>query len=244
VNIAIRPSWPAPANVRCWSTLRSGGASLDPYDSLNLGAHVGDEPRHVSANRARVVQALGLPGPPHWLEQVHGTHVVDLEHAGPVPTADAAFTRAPHRVCCVLTADCLPVLLTARDGSVVAAAHAGWRGLLAGVLQNTVAALGVPPAELMAWLGPAISAAHFEVGEEVRAAFVAADAGAAAAFAANARGRWQADLYALGRRALAAAGVLDVYGGDACTFAESERYFSHRRAAPCGRMATLIWREP
>lgn len=244
MTIAIQPDWPAPANVRSWSTLRGGGVSPDPYGSLNLGAHVGDDPRHVSANRARVAQTLALPGEPHWLEQVHGTQVVDLAHAGSAPTADAAFTRIPQRICCVLTADCLPVLLTARDGSVVAAAHAGWRGLVAGVLQNTVAALGVPATEVMAWLGPAISAAHFEVGDEVRAAFVAADPGATVAFVPNAHGRWQADLYALGRRALAAVGVLEVYGGEACTFAEAERYFSHRRSAPCGRMATLIWREP
>jgi YfiH family protein len=243
VSIALRPVWPAPANVQAWTTLRTGGVSRDVYASLNLGAHVGDDARHVLENRARIERELGLPCSPHWLEQVHGTAVVDLERAGPVPIADAAFTRAPDRVCCVLTADCLPVLLTARDGSVVAAAHAGWRGLAAGILQDTVAAMAAPPADILAWLGPAISAANFEVGGEVRDIFLAADPDAAAAFAPNARGRWQADLYALGRRALAAAGVSDVFGAGVCTYAESDRYFSHRRAAPCGRMATLIWRE-
>ena len=243
MTIAIRPAWPAPSNVRAWSTLRGGGASRGAYASLNLGAHVGDDAQHVAANREHVERELGLPGVPHWLNQVHGTTVVEVGSAGAVPTADAAFTRASGRICCVLTADCLPVLLTDRDGSVVAAAHAGWRGLAAGVLQNTVQAMAVPAREIIAWLGPAISVAHFEVGGEVRDRFVANDPGAAVAFEANARGRWQADLYALGRRALHAAGVEDVYGGDACTFAEADRFFSHRRAAPCGRMATLIWLE-
>jgi YfiH family protein len=236
----IQPDWPAPARVRAAVTLRAGGVSRAPYDSLNLGVHVGDEPEHVRENRRRVRAQLHLPQEPAWLEQVHGTRIADLD-AGDEGPADGVVARQPGRVCVVQVADCLPVLFAARDGSAVAAAHAGWRGLAAGVLEATAAKLAVAPAQLLAWLGPAISREHFEVGEEVRNAFVTRDAGAAVAFGANARGRWQCDLAELARRRLTALGVHEVRGGDCCTFAEPARFFSYRRDGQCGRMAALIW---
>lgn len=239
----LTPDWPAPSGVRAAFTLRSGGVSTPPYDSLNVGVHVGDVPDCVAENRTRVREHLRLPGEPAWLEQVHGTDVVELDAGEPTMPADAVITRRPGRVCAVQVADCMPVLFTARDASVVGVAHAGWRGLAAGVLEATVARLGVPPAELIAWLGPAISAQHFEVGAEVRAAFVARDGGTADAFAANARGRWQCNLAALARRRLATLGIAAVYGGEWCTYTDREQFFSFRRDGQCGRMAALIWLE-
>jgi polyphenol oxidase len=238
------PQWPAPAGVHAAFTLRSGGASAAPYDTLNLGTHVGDAPAAVAENRRRVRAALELPAEPFWLEQVHGTCVVEPDAAAdtPLPAADALVTRTPGTVAVVQVADCLPVLFAARDGSVVAAAHAGWRGLAAGVLGATVARSGVPAAQLLAWLGPAIGRAHFEVGGEVRAAFLAHDARATLAFAPNARGRWQCDLNLLARQRLQEAGVAAVFGGHWCTYADRERFFSYRRDGQCGRMAALIWR--
>lgn len=235
--------WPAPPAVRTWQTVRAGGVSTGEWASLNLGTHVDDDPVAVAENRARLRAGLGLPGEPVWLEQVHGCRILDLD-AGDSGPADGAVTAAPGVVLAIMTADCLPVLFASRDGRRIGAAHAGWRGLAAGVLEAAVAAIGVAPGELIAWLGPAISQPAFEVGDEVRAAFVDADAATASAFTANARGRWQADLYALACRRLDRAGIASVSGGGACTQAEAERYFSHRRAAPCGRMASLIWREP
>lgn len=241
----ILPDWPAPPGIRAAFTLRSHGASRPPFDTFNVATHVGDEPGAVAENRARLLASLGLPAEPAWLEQVHGHRVVDLdsltsrELPGP---ADAAVTRTPGRVCLIQVADCMPVLFAAADGSAVGAAHAGWRGLAGGVLEATVRAMAAPPAQLLAWMGPAIGQANFEVGEEVRAVFLAADPGAAAAFAANERGRWQCDLYALARRKLAALGVASVDGGGWCTYADERRFFSFRRDGRCGRMAALIWR--
>jgi YfiH family protein len=231
--------------------LRSGGVSAAPYASLNLGDHVGDSLQAVAENRRRLQAAAGLPAEPAWLTQVHGTKVVDLDAVGdlaasvpgPLGPADAAFTRRRGRVCAILTADCLPILLAAESGDLVAAAHAGWRGLAGGVIEATVKALQVAPEKLMAWLGPAIGPQHFEVGAEVREALLAGDSGADAAFAANARGRYLADLSALARRRLAALGVGRIYGGGQCTYADEDRYFSHRRDGVSGRQATLIWRE-
>jgi YfiH family protein len=208
---------------------------------LNLATHVGDDPERVASNRARLRAAVPLPTDPTWLEQVHGNRVLDLD-AEALSAADGAVTGRAGVVCAVLTADCLPVLLCDRDGRRVGVAHAGWRGLLSGVLPATVAALRATPAETMAWLGPAIGAASYEVGADVRAAFVAREPSAAARFTANVRGRWQADLDGLARDSLARAGVHAVYGGGLCTFTAAGRFFSHRREAPCGRMATLIWR--
>jgi len=239
----LTPEWPAPANVRAAFTLRHHGVSKGPYDSLNVGARVGDEPAAIAENRRRLRAQLQLPQEPAWIDQVHGTEVLDLDSAAPPAAADAAFTRRAGRVCAVQVADCLPVLITARDGSVVAAAHAGWRGLAAGVLEATVRRLAVEPGQAMVWLGPAIGQAHFEVGDEVRQVFLARDAAAAAAFAANARGRWQCDLARLARGRLAALGVSAVFGGGWCTHADASRFFSFRRDGRCGRMAALIWRQ-
>jgi polyphenol oxidase len=239
----LTPDWPAPPAVRAAFTLRAGGVSDAPYDSLNVGAHVGDAPANVAENRRRVCERLSLPAEPAWLEQVHGTDVIELAAMAPQRPADAAITRQPRRVCVVQVADCMPVLFAARDASAVGIAHAGWRGLAAGVLEATVSRLSVLPADLVAWLGPAICAEHFEVGGEVREAFIARDAGAADAFAANARGRWQCDLAALVRRRLAALGITAVSGGAWCTHADRGRFFSFRRDGQCGRMAALIWLE-
>lgn len=299
----ITPEWPAPRGVCAAFTLRTGGVSLAPYDSLNLGAGIGDSPEAVAENRRRVRERLRLPAEPGWLEQVHGVGVVELGAAGEAgraggaagvaassgvagraggaagvaasgdvagragaggragragdvatgrggdlqgrpPTGDASVARGAGQVCVIRVADCMPVLFAARDGSVVGAAHAGWRGLAGGVLEATMERLGVAASELIAWMGPAIGPKHFEVGDDVRAAFTAGDAGAASAFVANARGRWQCDLYALARRRLNGLGVSGIYGGGWCTFAEADRFFSYRRDGQCGRMAALIWIEP
>ena len=237
----IAPEWPAPAHVRVLSTLRAGGVSVGPYASLNLAAHVGDRPDAVSANRLLLREAAHLPAEPLWLEQVHGTDVIRHPGDSVAVRADASVAFEPGRVCAVMTADCLPVVLTDRGGTRVGVAHAGWRGLLDGVVESAIAALGTPRAELRAWLGPAIGPDAFEVGTEVRAAFVARDPAAAECFRSNARNRFQADLYGLARLALAAAGVVSVHGGGWCTHRESDRFFSFRRDGVTGRMATLAW---
>jgi YfiH family protein len=239
----IFPEWPAPANVRAAVTTRTGGVSVGPYAELNLGAHVGDDPHAVAENRRRVREALGLPAEPTWLNQVHGTRVVDAGAYAEPPTADAVLSRAPGDVCVVLTADCLPVLLCDEAGTCVAAVHAGWRGLVGGVLEVTVAALERLPQALMAWLGPAIEQSAFEVGEEVYAQFVARDPKNAEGFVRNDRGRWQADLYALARVELARLGVTRVYGGGFSCFADADRFFSYRRDGKTGRMGTFVWLE-
>lgn len=240
----IRADWPAPGRVRVLATLRTGGVSVAPYDSFNLAQHVGDDPARVAANRASLRERGGLPDEPLWLNQVHGCAVVihDGPQASP-PTADAAVAFEPGRVCAVMTADCLPVVLADRAGRRVGVAHAGWRGLAGGVVEATVQALGVPAADLVAWLGPAIGQAAFEVGPEVRAAFVQRLPAAEAAFLPGAPGKFQADLYALARAVLAQAGVADVHGGGWCTATDRERFFSFRRDGRTGRMATLAWLE-
>ena len=242
----LTPHWPAPGRVRAVFTLRDGGVSAAPYGTLNLAAHTGDAPEAVAENRRRVRAQLGLPGEPLWLEQVHGAEVIDLDRlAGEGPhRADAALTRSPGRVCAVLVADCLSVLLAERRAAAVAVAHAGWRGLAGGVLEATLQALAVAPAELIAWIGPGIGPAHYEVGPEVREAMLAVEPRHAAAFEPNARGRWQCDLAAIARQRLYGLGVTKVYGGEGCTFAEPERFFSYRRDGRCGRMAALIWLMP
>lgn len=226
-----------------YSSVRSGGRSRGPYASANLADHVGDEPAAVTANRALL--RASLPGQPRlaWLQQVHGTRVVAADGRR-LATADAHTSAEPMLACTVMTADCLPVLFCNREGTRVAAAHAGWRGLVGGVLEATVAALGVEPARILAWLGPAISRECFEVGPEVRAAFTAGPGDPAlidAAFASGRGDRWMADLYQLARQRLAVAGVRAVYGGERCTFSEQERFFSYRRDGVCGRQATLIY---
>ncbi len=234
----LTPDWPAPASVRACVTTRAGGVSLAPFDSLNLGDHVEDAPLAVAANRQVLIDALGCR--PAWLQQVHSADVVEADSRC-VPTADASWTATPGTACAVLTADCLPALFCDRAGTRVAAAHAGWRGLAGGVLENTVAALGIEPAELLVWLGPAIGPQSFEVGAEVREAFVAVHTEAQRAFVPSANaGKFMADLYALARIRLAASGVNAVYGGGLDTFSDP-RFFSYRRAARTGRFASLVW---
>ena len=252
----ILPDWPAPARVRAAFALRGGGVSAAPWASLNLGAHVGDAPEAVRENRRRLATALALPAEPLWLEQVHGVEVWRAAAGAPhpaappsaaPPVADAVVVDAPGLVAAIMVADCLPVLFCDREGRRVAAAHAGWRGLVAGVLENTVAALDVPPAQLLAWLGPAIGPQRFEVGSEVRQAFLdaAAGAGAAAHFQPSPTGRWLCDLAGIARDRLARLGVAAVYGGGECTASDPDRFFSHRRDAPrTGRMAALVWLAP
>ena len=240
----IQPDWPAPSEVRALSSQRRGGVSAAPFDSLNLGAHVGDSAEAVGENRRRLRSAARLPAEPVWLSQQHGTYVLDLDGAHDAAAgADASFTSRPGRVCAILTADCMPVLLASDSGAGVAAAHAGWRGLAAGVIEATVRALALPPQSLLAWLGPAIGPAHFEIGAEVRDELLRADPQAGAAFVGNARGRYMADLAALARRRLEGLGIARIYGGGACTYAAPEEYFSYRRDGRTGRQATLIWLE-
>ena len=252
----IRPAWPAPDSVRAVCTTRTGGCSEGPWSSLNLGEHCGDDAEHVRRNRERL--AAQLPAPPKWLRQVHGAAVArhpgrpvegalddplveSLVESGAELEADALVAFAPGRVCAVLTADCLPVFFCDRAGSRVAVAHAGWRGLAGGVLEATVQALAADPAELLAWLGPAIGPAVYEVGDEVAAAF-RASLGADFTAALTARGeRWLLDLYAAARLKLAAAGLRDVRGGGLCTYSDPARFFSHRRDGVSGRQASLIW---
>jgi YfiH family protein len=238
----IRPDWPAPSRVHACTSTRVGGVSAPPCDGLNLAAHVGDDPAAVRENRDRLADFLELPAPPRWLDQVHGTRVQRPGDAD--ACADAAYADRPGDVCVVMTADCLPVLLTTVRGDAVAAAHAGWRGLLAGVLEGTVRQFAAPAGEMLAWLGPAIGPGAFEVGDEVRDAFVAEDAAAASGFVAGRRGHWLADLYGLARRRLWRAGVTRVYGGHWCTHGDAQRFFSYRRDGRTGRMASLIWIQP
>jgi YfiH family protein len=237
----ITPDWPAHPRVRAASTMRTGGVSVAPYASMNPAAHVGDSSVAVKENRARLATRLQLPAAPFWLQQVHGTRVVDAATAAALPEADGAWSTQADVVCAVLTADCLPLLLSDRDGRCVAAVHAGWRGLAAGVIEHAVLALPVAGDALLAWLGPAIGPQAYIVGDEVRAAFLEKDALAASAFAAHPGGGWHADLYLLARQRLASCGVDAVYGGDHCTFQEAGRFFSFRRDGITGRMATLIW---
>ncbi|MGH8528772.1 MAG: peptidoglycan editing factor PgeF [Nevskiales bacterium] len=241
---ALYPDWPAPPSVHAFVTTRDGGFSTGAYASLNLGDHVGDDPQVVAANRERVRKSAALPAEPHWLQQVHGRVVVDLATASLQPVADGAVSFAPGAICAILTADCLPVLLCDRAGQRVAAAHAGWRGLAAGVLAETVTSLNCPPAELIAWLGPAIGPDAFEVGAEVRAAFLQKDSAGAACFRPNRAHHWLADIYELARRELRLLGVKDIFGGGYCTYSERERFYSYRRDGVTGRMAALIWIEP
>lgn len=240
----IVPRWPAPARVQALFTTRAGGVSAAPYDSLNLGLHVGDRLADVARNR-EIVRAT-LPAEPLWLQQVHGTYVARPDAGFPGGEADAALTRSPGTVCAVMVADCLPVLLCDRDASVVACAHAGWRGLSAGVLERTLDEMDCPRDRVLAWMGPAIGPHAFEVGRDVRDAFLSARREDAACFRDKAPGaggepKWWADLPELARRRLRRAGVEALYGGKHCTFSDPQRFFSHRRDGRCGRHAALIW---
>ena len=237
----IVPEWPAPPGVHSLITTRAGGTSRGAYAGHNLGLNSGDAAGAVARNRAALRQ--WLPAEPLWLRQVHGTTVVEADSVEGSPEADAAIARRPRRVCAVLSADCLPLLLCDEAGSIVAAVHAGWRGLCAGVIEQTLRAMDSPPQTLLAYLGPAIGAAAYDVGAEVREAFVAADAQSEGAFAPGAPGKFHADLYALARRRLARSDVTRIYGGGYCTYTERERFYSYRRDGATGRMASLIWIE-
>lgn len=254
--ILLRPDWPAPPNVRACVTLRRGGGegvSLAPFDDFNLGAACGDIPDAVAANRTRLGSIAELPSPPRWLRQVHGIDVLPCSDAAEnggagvldaVGEADASIARDPGVVLAILTADCLPVLFSAIDGSEIAAAHAGWRGLAAGVLEATVAAMHSASGDVIAWLGPAAGPQAYEVGVEVYDTFVSQRADAARHFVATRPGHWRVDLFGLARDRLAAAGVVRTFGGDVCTISEPARFFSHRRDGRSGRMASLIWMQP
>lgn len=240
----IEPDWPAPAHVLALSTTRTGGVSAGPWRSLNLGDHVGDSAQAVAANRQRLHQLLPGGARVQWLRQVHGCTVVEAGRER-APEADACWSSAPGWLCAVLTADCLPLLLTDRAGTAVAAVHAGWRGLCEGVIEAAVHALPCAPDSLMAWLGPAIGPGAFEVGPEVRQAFLRHAADADACFDVSpVQGRYLADLYGLARQRLAAMGVTAVYGGGRCTLSEPEQFYSYRRDGQTGRMATLIGLAP
>ena len=240
----IVPNWPAPNKVRALITTRSGGVSQGIYDSMNLGDHVGDEAASVAQNRALL--RIHLPAQPKWLEQVHGIAVANADTLSDVAQADASIAQRAGTVCTVLTADCLPVLLCDENATAVGAAHAGWRGLAAGVIEATVAAMRTDPAHLMAYLGPAIGPRAFEVGEEVRQTFIAADPAAAQAFVLSAKDstKWLADIYQLAGLRLKKIGVQRVYGGDFCTYSDASRFYSYRRDGTTGRMASLIWLTP
>ena len=243
----LQPDWPAPVNVHAWSTSRVQGVSEAPYQGLNLALHVGDRSEAVQLNRQRLAQVLALPQTPLWLDQVHQQQVVnaaELVNCGEPERqleADAAYSPQAGVVCAVMTADCLPLLICNRRGDRVAAVHAGWRGLAAGVIESTLVALQQPADELLVWLGPAIGPSAFEVGEEVRQAFIAEDAETVSAFQQNRPGHYLADIYALARRRLQAFGVQAIYGGGFCTFTDANHFYSYRRDGTTGRQASLIW---
>lgn len=250
---AVVPAqWPMAGGVHAFTTVRHGaGSSLPPFDHFNLGnrtAADGDDPSTVDRNRAELVERFGLPSAPHWLRQVHGTDVIRFGQAavaqGEEPVADACVTAEPGVVLSILTADCLPVVFAAEDGSEIGVAHAGWRGLAGGVLENTVAAMHSTADRLVAWMGPAAGPQAYEIGVDVFDAFVAQDASTESAFAATRPGHWRVDLYALARQRLARLGITRVYGGDLCTISDPLRFYSHRRDARTGRMATLVWMQP
>jgi len=237
----IKPAWPVPAHVKAVSTTRLGGASQGRFASFNLGFHTYDEAAAVRYNRQQLYAQLGLTQEPAWLRQVHGNTVVDAATVSESPTADASVCRQAGKACVVMSADCLPVLLCDRAGQCVAAAHAGWRGLVAELITATVQAMQCPGEDLIAWLGPAIGPAAFEVGEEVRAQFLQQDAAHRRCFKPSPSGRWLADIYELARRQLQAVGVQQIYGGDWCTVSDPTRFYSYRRDGSSGRMASLIW---
>lgn len=237
----ITPDWPAPPHVRALITTRSGGVSTGSYSSFNIGDLTDDDPAAVAENKRRL--AALVPEPIRWLRQVHGPRVVQADEVAGRVEADASYTHRRGVVCAVKIADCMPVLLASRDGSCVGVAHAGWRGLSSGVIENTIGAMGVPPEMLMAYLGPAIGPKAFEVGDEVREAFCGVDPAAASAFEAHRPGKWMADLFTLGRQRLERCGVREVHGGGLCTYSNPNRFYSHRYHAATGRMAALIWLE-
>ncbi len=237
----LKPNWPAPNNVHAVCTTRQGGYSRANYQSFNLADHVADELTCVKRNREQLKSDLQLPSEPCWLEQIHSNKLVQARPFENKPQADASYTTAAGIVCAVLTADCLPILICNKTGSEVAAIHAGWRGLAAGIIGNTLKKLSSKPTELLAWLGPAIGPGAFEVGAEVYTAFCHNNSMAAQAFIAKANHTWNADLYALAKLELTRHGVKQIYSAQACTYSEAELFFSYRRDGQTGRMASLIW---
>ncbi|MDT8311001.1 MAG: peptidoglycan editing factor PgeF [Methylophaga sp.] len=240
----IQPDWPAPFNVKALFSTRLGGVSPSPYDSLNLGDHVGDRLENVTVNRQILTNTAELPDKPLWLRQTHSTTVVDSQRWQAGIEADAIFSTQPNHICVVMTADCLPVLLCDKQGRQVAAIHAGWRGLCGGIIEQTVARLNAAPEDLLAWLGPAIGPAQFEVGAEVRDAFMAESAAAVNAFLPAKPGHYLADIYTLARLRLQRCDIRNVYGGGYCTVSQPELFFSYRRDGVTGRMTSLIWLAP
>ncbi|GAW85887.1 laccase domain-containing protein [Bathymodiolus platifrons methanotrophic gill symbiont] len=236
----ITPDWPAPAYIRAATTLRTGGVSQAEFSSLNPADHVNDLPHHVLENRQRITSMLALPAEPVWLRQTHSVQVVCADQVTEPPEADASYTRKNSTVCTVLTADCLPLLLCDRQGTMVAAIHGGWRGLLNGIIENTV--LKMSSTELYAWLGPAIGTQCFEVSDDVRNAFTNKSAQFASAFKKHTEDKYLADIYQIARILLNKAGVKQIYGGQYCTVTDKERFFSYRRDGQTGRMATMIWK--
>lgn len=237
----IVPEWPAPSHVKALCSTRQAGFSPAPYDSLNLGDHVADDPSNVQRNRQQLYSLADLPEMPLWLNQTHSTRVIDSQdwHIG--VEADAIISEHPRHVCSVLTADCLPLLVCDAQGSQVAAIHAGWRGLLNGIIERTVERFHAPKHDLLVWLGPAIGPSAFEVGQEVYQAFVSQQPSAADAFTASNNGRYYADIYQLARQRLQQCGVSNIFGGDYCTYDQADLFFSYRRDGVTGRMASVIW---
>lgn len=241
----IKADWPAPTNVCAGVTTRMGGYSLPPYDSFNLANGVGDQPNKVRVNRALLKKNLNLPAEPVWLKQVHDTTVIaaDKLSTQTQPEADASFSQSANIVCAVLVADCLPLLVCNKNGTEVAAIHAGWRGLAAGVIENTIASLHSPANQLLAWLGPAIGPEVFEVGEEVYTQFTQALTESHSAFRPSPNGRWVANIYILAQQRLSHCGITAIFGGNFCTYTQPQQFFSYRRDKQTGRMASLIWFE-
>ena len=242
MNNLLLPNWPAPQNIKAYTTLRSGGVSAAPFDTFNLATHVGDNSQHVEKNRDQLKKILNLPADPIWIEQTHSTIVLPALPQNRNKSADATFTNQVNQVCVVLTADCLPILLCDRAGTHVAAIHAGWRGLSNGIIENTLQVMHIPSNNLLAWLGPAIGPNYFEVGNDVRDSFLDFDPSAVTAFKPCTNNRWLADIYQLARLRLQKQDITAIYGGEYCTYSEQDRFFSYRRdQQKTGRIATLIW---
>ncbi len=238
----IEPVWPAPKTIHAYTTLRSGGVSKKPFDQFNLAQHVGDDEGMVAANREILKNALQLPNEPIWIKQTHSTIAILATEKNTECEADASFTHEKNQICVVLTADCLPILVCNKQGTSVAAIHAGWRGLLNGVIESTLEAMKCDPEDLLIWLGPAISQAHFEVGDEVRAAFLEKDSEAHSAFIPSPNQRFMADLYLLATQRLHKRGIQRIFGGNYCTYSDANQFYSYRRdGSKTGRMASLIW---
>ena len=240
-NNLIIPDWPAPKNIKALSTTRHGGFSLSPYDQLNLGTHVGDDKLVVRKNRQHLTQLANLPESPRWLEQVHGTHIINSRDWQADIKADAVFSQHANHVCPVMTADCLPLLLCNQQGDTVAAIHVGWRGLAAGIIEKTLDLFSCNHADILAWLGPAIGPTQFEVGQEVYDECVSSGLDATNAFIKTDEQHYHADIYSLARQRLQGNNVDKIFGGDLCTVSDEERFFSYRRDGITGRMASMIW---